>query len=485
MSQIKRFIPTNKLTDKNKTCFFYLEGSCKDTNCGFNHPVWRKVETPKVCESPSIESQNFKAKDPINWASDSESDDMDNEVDNINQRFSNTSITPSIETPLKEMVNRILETPMPDISLSGEPFNTANINGIKYQLYHFPLDICDNHTDDDIKKLRGLIVANGKLVCKAFPFTPEFNTESMDFETFAVPNFANATIVKSYESSQLRLWHYDGIWHLSTYRRIDSFNATWGSGKSFGEQFSDCIKIQLGIDFRTFCNRLDKEKTYCFLLTTDMETRKVCKMIQQQVFCIGSFDRCLDWQYEMCPLETGLCLPETLNVDNIADLKEKIDSMDYDKYQGALMILPQGKLIKIVSSKYNSLSKVRNSNPNLQKRYLELRDKKPVQEPNAQFKEFLDLYADQAQMFKRVEIGYKEFAKAAYKNYNTIFYYRQRKEVSKSMYKFCCEFDDYYYKQKFTNYTIGMIKDYMDSLESTDLLRFIKEFIPKKNEQTQ
>ena len=82
-----------------------------------------------------------------------------------------------------------------------------------------------------------------RLVCYTFGARLEFNyeEESPQLSTYGL-NWENCRVEESIEGTQLRLYHYQDEWIISTVRCIDAKRAFWSSKKSFADLYQEAIE---------------------------------------------------------------------------------------------------------------------------------------------------------------------------------------------------------------------------------------------------
>ena len=82
-----------------------------------------------------------------------------------------------------------------------------------------------------------------RLICYTFGSRLEFNYEedSPQLSTYGL-NLENCQMEDSIEGTQLRLYHYQNEWIISTVRCIDAKRAFWSSKKSFADLYQEAIE---------------------------------------------------------------------------------------------------------------------------------------------------------------------------------------------------------------------------------------------------
>jgi hypothetical protein len=105
---------------------------------------------------------------------------------------------------------------------------------------------CENTSTELLKHTRGTISRDEVTVCKTFNFTPEYIGKSQEaIDALNMVDWADAIIYPAHEGTNLRLWCDQGIWHLSSFKKIDAFRSRWGCRESHGQMFYDGLEYML------------------------------------------------------------------------------------------------------------------------------------------------------------------------------------------------------------------------------------------------
>lgn len=301
------------------------------------------------------------------------------------------------------------------------------------EVYHYE----DGTTDPALFEFRGIVKHGDTIVCKTFGYSPEVlvNDEAA-LEQQILPLLAsNVTLYKSVEGTLLRLWCYEGEWHVSTHRKVDAFRSKWGHDtSSYGQLFlrailptvkkhaqptswADMEDSDSGSEttedvLKTYCASLNPNKIYVFCLTTFKENRVVCNANadEPKLFCIGSFDRSNDFKFSLEVAETKVSTPENIPLDDtltpeqkLALIKEKVNEMVPTEHQGVIVIANDGtnvKSAKVTNTENDRLMKLRGNMPNVVYRYVQLRWTPDIEEYKA-------MYPEHAEKFRQWEEKYE------------------------------------------------------------------------------
>jgi hypothetical protein len=245
------------------------------------------------------------------------------------------------------------------------------------QCYHYR--DC-NDLENQTAEYRGIIADGSTILCKSFPFTPEFPLSKLEENKEAVQTLLDSehAIFDSYEGTLLRLWRSPSEWRLSTHRKIDAFSSRWGSDSSYGEYFVQALSLTFGGTedvFGNFTQNLNTDKVYLFLLRTSKENRVVCdKHEHVSLFSVGAFDRSSAFDYSFEAPETNLPYSATVKCAGIDEISTYVNQVDPFEKQGIVIITKDGKSLKIINDEYFRLNSVRGNNPSVLRRFIELRD---------------------------------------------------------------------------------------------------------------
>ena len=239
---------------------------------------------------------------------------------------------------------------------------------------------CSNESLEELKSYRGLVFDHEILVSSSLGFPPEYNEEEkVEF------NLEDYSYFSSEEGTLLRVFYHQK-WYLSTHRKLDAFKSRWGSNQSFGDIFLKCIQQS----FDEFTEKLCQHHVYFFLIRNTKETRIVCNPPDKYtVYHIGTL---LNNETFNIQLDIGITKQEKLKFENKNEIYNYVKTCDPFEKQGIIAFKNDGsgKHFKIVSSEYQNYIRVRNNEPDLNFRFLQLlRD-----QTSSVFQTFLKLYPE-------------------------------------------------------------------------------------------
>jgi hypothetical protein len=353
------------------------------------------------------------------------------------------------------------------------------LEGDLISLYHYRQ--CDDDSDSLLKQFRGIVFASSatggedttKLIMRGFPYTPEFivNQENDDSTNSTMVDtitrlFPTSRFFESHEGTIIRVFFHKK-WFVSTHKRLDASASRWGSNESFEDIFRRAIDV-LGAssdyNYDTFFNRLDKARQYMFLLRNTKENRIVSLAPQGDkpaVYHVGTY---INGEFVVDD-DIGVVRPPEIKFENADHLFRTVCSMDPLFYQGVFACGDNG-FYKLINKIYHDLSKVRGNEPNLTKRYLEVR------KSQEDFGAFSFLYKDSATIFENVEKNLNKIARNIHITYMKRFISKQYAVVDPSRYavlKACHS----QYLQNRQPVTLEVVWNVLNSESSDNLYRML------------
>ena len=237
---------------------------------------------------------------------------------------------------------------------------------------------CTNDSSDELKAYRGLVFDENILVASSLGFTPEYNETEIPNLTLADYSFFSAE-----EGTLLRVFFHKK-WYLSTHRKLDAFKSRWGSNESFGDIF---LK-SLNRSFDDLVSNLNEFNVYFFLIRNTKETRIVSHAPETpKVYHVGTLVN--NEVFDM-NIDIGIPHQQELTFENLDSVSNYVSNCNPLETQGLIAFSKDGtgKQLKIVNSKYQSYTRIRNNEPDLTFRFLQLwRDQiSPL------YQQFLELY---------------------------------------------------------------------------------------------
>jgi hypothetical protein len=284
----------------------------------------------------------------------------------------------------------------------------ANQIKIRHTLLNGTFNLCD--TDGTLKLFsepsetgqKGLVYEGNNEIMKPFP-----KVENMDLENLKknYPDLSGAKIWDHHEGCLLRVYWSSQGWRLSTQKKIDAFRSRWGSRHSFGESWVKALPNQDQAQPHSFFTTLDKKCQYLFLLSNNKDNRIVCNVPREPtVKHVGT------WVNGTLrhDIDVGIDRPCQYEYTKHEELASHFDRMDWKQVTGCLICLRSlstggtssagGKWVRVVHPEYARWALVRNNEPSLPFRYLQVRldgeMTTMLYELFPQYAEKFDLYED-------------------------------------------------------------------------------------------
>jgi hypothetical protein len=217
---------------------------------------------------------------------------------------------------------------------------------------------------------------SGNVIVDCFPENVEKIVASAD--TLSTVTFP-ITVYPSYEVALLRVYFYNDEWHISTTKKIDAFSSYWSSDKSFGRLFEEEVEAaadmpEIGLD--VFLQSLDKTIRYFILIPLRGSQRSGSeKDTPKGTFWLAGIQRAGSADIDLHPaIDQNLwrALPQ-ITFETASDFLECIkNSSDEPAELTGFMLCEKHKFTRFVTSEYLYRCSLRNNEPNLYKRCLEL-----------------------------------------------------------------------------------------------------------------
>jgi hypothetical protein len=302
--------------------------------------------------------------------------------------------------------------------------DTEIVDGDIISLFHYRR--CDEESNDLVKQARGVVFANNKLVMMGFPFTPEYVISPEDNTSKIEKVFSGSRFFDSFEGTIIRVFFHKK-WFVSTPKRLDASTSRWGSEETFESIFHNAIDT-IGqnngkFNYDTFFDTLNKDNQYMFLLRSTKNNRIVSRPELTPeippVFHVGTY---INGIYNIDD-DVSVPRPRELKFETPDAIKSFILSLNPHIFQGVFVTGEHG-FHKFVSSAYHMLSCVRGNEPNLVKRYLELRSNKE------EHQKFFYLYGS----FESVEVNLLRIARNIHSVYMKRFIAKEYAVVDPTRY---------------------------------------------------
>jgi hypothetical protein len=286
-----------------------------------------------------------------------------------------------------------------------------------------------------LKRCRGIVFDGEELVMEALPYTEELPNEMEILRRYLPSDLSTCKIFPSCEGTLLRVFNYKEKWYTTTHRKLDANRSKWGSRQSFGSYFAQALKEAcrydealrelLGDDEKHIVlnlhkNVLNPSRIYLFLLLANEHTRVVCDAVENPtVFHVGTI---IDGKLDHAD-NIQIRKPDVLNVSNLDDLIDWVNTAPPTLYQGAIIFGLDNRQYKVLNENYKSSLLVRGNVPSVKFRYLQIRNDVDLVD------RLLYLYPDKRRDFDKYEECLELSAKRIYTAYVNRFIHKQHTVV--------------------------------------------------------
>lgn len=262
---------------------------------------------------------------------------------------------------------------------------------------------------------KGYVFHGDQLFFQGFPYSIELNFDSIE----NYPNFDlnKCRIFESHEGTIIRVFNINNVWYTSTNRKLDALKSKWAAKHTtFGQSFADAIRdivdenaddeeneeneensneIQKKFEEKVkeknikdknfleqiYKTNLDPLKKYMFILKPSNEERIVCRSEPTPtIYHVGTFDSENNFSLDDEVILNGhkVETPKEIFKNNLQDLKNLINSINFNHHQGFVLIQKNDNFAKqihykIINDTYRYLFSVRGNVSSLKFRYLQLR----------------------------------------------------------------------------------------------------------------
>lgn len=345
---------------------------------------------------------------------------------------------------------------------------------------------CDNQSDKETKSARGIVYDKDKnVIVKTFGYTDEYISSSRrEAEERMGCNLSDWNVCHSMEGTLLRVFHYDNEWYLSTHKKLNAFRSRWSCRDTFGEIFrKNLYEIYEEHDdlLNEFFSRLDKEKVYVFLLRNNNENRIVCQTHfiknNERIVYVGFFEKNGNFHLNQGnPEEEWLqkmVFPKILDIETVDAVFETLQSINPYEYQGLIFFSKSSNdQFKVLHPRYAELFKLRDNNPNLRFRYLELRN-----DPDKK-KQLYSLYPRSADVFDEYENILYKIARMIYHYYVSRYIKNKYVTLPREEYLIMKKCHDWYLCDRQNNRIFtSKIMEFLNEEPPLNLYKMIRQYM--------
>lgn len=125
-------------------------------------------------------------------------------------------------------------------------------------LYHYDInEIKSTSSDDPLRKIRGLILEDNKVIAKSYGYIPtvvveklpeDFNFTDVDSQKHSINPSTIKGIYPMVDGTIIRVWKHNSVIYLSTHKKIDASKSHWGSSENFTDLFLKYTKNYFNLE---------------------------------------------------------------------------------------------------------------------------------------------------------------------------------------------------------------------------------------------
>lgn len=259
------------------------------------------------------------------------------------------------------------------------------------------------------KDYRGVVLDGEKIISVSLPHAKEIVCTSSE----TIPESLLSDKIKfmpSYEGTLIKIFFHTGKWYFSSNKRINAKKSRWADNKTFFDQFNEYLSAvystPLENSFDVFCSTLNPTTTYLFLIRSTGDNKIISQepQLKDSVFYIGLINTGgenskISFLHPEINIDDDIGFAKATLMDPFntqEELFNKVDRMDYSLYQGVIAFdTTTNTQIKLLNQTYHNLSLVRNNEPSIKYRYLQVRnDHEMVRKLTMMYPKYIEFFAE-------------------------------------------------------------------------------------------
>lgn len=290
--------------------------------------------------------------------------------------------------------------------LSAEPYSIKIKKEDSFVIFNYN-QLSSDFNNEIVREARGIIFREGEWeypVCHAFDKFGNYGESyvpDMDWRSIKVSEKIDGSIMK--------LWCYNGCWHLSTNANINAENAEIGDVRrdNFAQVFWEVVVNHLGWKEKqqlliNWFNKLDAEYTYIFELVSPY-TRVVIPYKYSEIYFLGARNNISNQQFG-CDTSSAMMLhmdifprPKLYSMQTLEQITAAAKELPWDN-EGYVCYDKYFNRCKIKSPRYVTAHFARNNNVITRKHLIDIILKGEM----AEFLIYASDYADQMEYTKKL-----------------------------------------------------------------------------------
>lgn len=273
--------------------------------------------------------------------------------------------------------------------LSAPPYSIKiSFDGNYTMLNYNQLD--SDFSNPIVKECRGLILYhndnkhNAEYVPVCIPFFKFFNygesnADSIDWDT--------AKVQEKIDGSLIKVWHYEGKWHISTNGTIDAHKSSLVQNmkyKTFYDLFIDAAKNS-GLDY----DKLNEYCTYMFELVSPYNKVEI-PYEETKIYHIGTRN---NLNFNEVNIDIGIEKPKEYNLHSLNDCIDSCSKMPYTQ-EGYVVVDSQYKRNKVKSPAWVRVHHLHNNGVITDRRIIDIVKNNEQEEFLTYFPEYKNRFAN-------------------------------------------------------------------------------------------
>jgi hypothetical protein len=248
--------------------------------------------------------------------------------------------------------------------------------------------------DSDCFNFRGVIydTKEHRVVCRSSAYIEDTFLNNVNLSEI------QGKFTLLYDGTIIRLFYHNGVWRLSTHKRIDASKASWGQ-ENFAQMFLETWKAQ---NYPDFDQILDQNCCYSFILL-HQQNRNVCVIHQNKIILAEKWNydpETRDFKQDQGPLQVDKILCQEFEPFDLDTFLSYYDNFNNTlDYMGILVDHTNGTKQKILFDKYYQVKTIKGNFPCIEYSILALLVKNRVKE----FQTLKFFYPEHASKFDKVK----------------------------------------------------------------------------------
>ena len=262
-----------------------------------------------------------------------------------------------------------------------------------YKLVHYNVDTVNiSKPQDFIRRVRGLIVKDTKVLVESFGYTPtivvseltpsesgDFTLIDTDLHTHIMTKETNL-VYPLLDGTLLRVWKHNGTIHISTHKKLNASKSHWGSSSTFTELFKKYTQSYFNLEDLFSIEDAENDKVVChnfLLVDSDLLICSQVDLGEKSGFVLyinsvnGSLPEAVAPKtvsvYEVKFTTDTFFKMDTLKTleDQNKFIKQGFSSEDSKSNGEGVVIFQDDRMIKVISKDYAVRSEIVNNDPNI------------------------------------------------------------------------------------------------------------------------